>query len=179
MGFSHTSFSVFEIPSFEILSFVIPSKTFLVLSFSVSCVNPYVVYIPQIHFPQLLLWPFILQLVVQLFWDRGSFTRISLNPWLSFIRRGQIQIPFLIKHDHKSWSNSSCQRTSREHRMGYITFPNEWQGVRLWFNNPWSHSDVCARVWHEDEHEHCFIWALVTKKLSTHNFFGCPSFVMH
>ena len=40
MGFSHTSFSVFEIPSFEILSFVIPSKTFLVLSFSVSCVNP-------------------------------------------------------------------------------------------------------------------------------------------
>ena len=41
MGFSHTSFSVFEIPSFEILSFVIPSKTFLVLSFSVSCVNPW------------------------------------------------------------------------------------------------------------------------------------------
>ena len=39
MEFSHTSFSVFEIPSFEILSFVIPSNTFLVLYFSVSCVN--------------------------------------------------------------------------------------------------------------------------------------------
>ena len=39
VGFSHTSFSVFEILSLDILSFVIPSKKFLVLSFSVSCVN--------------------------------------------------------------------------------------------------------------------------------------------
>ena len=39
VGFSHISFSVFEILSFEILSFGIPRKKFLVLSFSVSCVN--------------------------------------------------------------------------------------------------------------------------------------------
>ena len=40
VGFSHTRFSVNKIPSFQILSFVCPSKTFPVLSFSVSCVNP-------------------------------------------------------------------------------------------------------------------------------------------
>ena len=40
VGFSQNGFSANKIPSFQNPSFVIPIKTFLVLSFPVSCVNP-------------------------------------------------------------------------------------------------------------------------------------------
>ena len=61
-----------------------------------------------------------------------------------------------------SWSHPSTISSLRL-RVTYISFPNERQGVWLWFNNPWSHGDVCSRVWHKDEHEHCFTWALVSQ----------------
>ena len=51
MAFSHTSFSGFEIPSYEIISFVIPSKTFLFLSFSVSSVSTARETTRSVHFP--------------------------------------------------------------------------------------------------------------------------------